>query len=354
MLNLLTLGLSKPLAAGASKASLGAKIADRLKNVSVSATAVKAASTVSDTAIRGAKALGPIAKWGKENPGKAWHLARLGVTGAAGIYGYASADDGSSGYQKLERAVGFGAMGWMVTNPRFGEVTTRYKATLAEAEALKGVPGADKLMQEKLTSAGQFLREDAKAAFKVSPFKATMTAGALYGAVKEDSNFVGGAAVGAIGYGAYKTLPINRIKDTVRGAWGMKEVSALERVGYMFKGHTPDIMSLNSQPFKRLPITRMSTVGGAVMGMGTTYAAGGDAESVAAAGVGGAVTGGLLGLTGRAAIRFPKTTFGTIGSAGIIAGGAAQAYSTVQSAAPYNLEADGALALGLHTLRHGY
>ena len=72
----------------------------------------------------------------------------------------------------------------------------------------------------------------------------------------------------------------------------------------------------------------------------------------------GAITGAGLGARARGAFgivkAYPITAMTALGSAGVVAGASVEAYQAVRSQrANYDLNATGAVPLGLHALRHG-
>lgn len=243
-----------------------------------------------------AKGVGKSAPaWAKGHP----TAMMAGAGGAAGLYGYASGE-GTTG-QRLERGLGFATVIGLGMSPKFrGAVRKQYRT----ADRAIGMYG----FKKGLGAVGsRFISGSAGTARMAA-------VGGLYGALDSDTTILGGMAAGA-GLGVLG-------KGAARG-WG--------------KGH-------------RIGMRTGAAAGGAV-GMYT----GGPVGMAVGAGIGGAAGGAI-----RLARKYPKTAKATAftglvgGMSTMIVGGAAvNAYDMHQGPKQTNYGADGDLALGLHSLRHG-
>ena len=230
------------------------------------------------------------------------------ITGA-GVYGYATGE-GSTG-QRIERGLGFAAgMG--------------LGATQAGRKLAKSAFGFGKVKPSAATGMVPYSRTGAT----MSGFRYSLTsmhglgvetaAGALYGAIDEETTILGGAASGAaIGLGA---------NVLTRGA--MRGWAKGHRVG-----------------------ARTFAAGGGAIGL----VAGGPVGMAVGAGIG-----GTIGGAARFARKYPTAAKYAAGTAlvggmstAIVGSSAANAYEMHQRPRNTNYGADGDLALGLHALRHG-
>lgn len=146
---------------------------------------------------------GRAGQWGTAKAKGAWGYLRgmspasqkaLGI-GGLGMFGYATADEG--GFQALERAAGFAAVGAGATSARFRgrvkETGAYYMSRIARAV-------------EPKTTTGQMAFNFRSPAPWAAGYKATKpimggvgmatTAGAMYGAFSEDATILGGTAAG--------------------------------------------------------------------------------------------------------------------------------------------------------------
>ena len=214
------------------------------------------------------------------------------IAGAAlGLYGYSG--EGTF-YEKLERGATYATLGAAATSRRFWGDMRQTGAHYAGR-------------------VGAWMGSDAPMPIKGpwSPLRMAITAGAVYGGLNEDHNILEGALLGAGLRGAFKA-----------------------------GGTTDKWMS-----------ARRGLAIGATYGAWTS-----DENRLAGAALGGVVGMGLGGLAHG--LRYgPKTRQAVIGggiSTAIIGGASYGAYNTIQQGgANYDLGADGALTLGLHSLRHG-
>ena len=236
--------------------------------------------------------------WAKGHPNTMY----AGAVGAAGVAGYASSD-GTVG-QRLERGIGFATVAGLGLSSKFRGAATKQWKTADKAVGMYGFKkGLGAMGKRAVSGYGGTARMAA--------------VGALYGAFDDDTSIIGGAVTGA-------------------------------GIGILGKGAARGIAA------------------GKKIGMGTGAAAGGAIGGFMGGPVGmvgGAMTGGAIGgITAgyRRAGRAGKWGMRVAGgaAAGAVFGGAmigsgvSNAYAMHQPGAR-NLGADGDLALGLHSMRHG-
>lgn len=255
-------------------------------------------------------ALAPYSKgramWGAATAPFTRHpgLTKTAAITGAGAYGYASGE-GTTG-QRLERGLGFAAgVGLGATKTGRGLMKSIVNPKIAPSAATGMVPYS--ATGAGMSRAGAIMRGARGVGIGAG-------AGAMYGAINEDTTILGGVATGAgaalLGKGAVK-------------GWA--------------RGH-------------RIGMRTGAAAGGAV-GM---YA-GGPVGMAIGAGIGGTVGG-----VARFARRYPTAAKYAAGTAlvggmstAIVGSAAANAYAMHQQPRQTNYGADGDLALGLHALRHG-
>jgi hypothetical protein len=260
-------------------------------------------------------------KVGKAAPGWAQGHPKSLMAGAgvaAGAVGYMTGE-GTTG-QRLERGLGFATVAALGVNPKFRGAAVKQFKTADRAIGMYG-------LKKGLGAVG------ARAFGGIGGTGRMAAVGAMYGAFDDDTTILGGAAAGA-GIGILG-------KGAMRAHGRYIEKNPVVR----------QMLGMSSRVESKLMTIRHGAAAGGAVGM----VAGGPVGMVAGAGIGGAV-GGIA----RFATKYPTaskyaagTAFVGGASAAIVGGAAANAYSMHQRPSQTNFGADGDLALGLHSLRHG-
>jgi hypothetical protein len=248
------------------------------------------------------------------------------VVGGSALLGLATSSPDSTAGQKIGRMVGFGIMGNYGMN-RFTNPRSMNQLQTAMSGYAQGRFGAANRLL------GRGLGMPAKWGMKQS-----MMAGALYGAVSDESSIAEGAI-----FGAAAQFGVKGLSGTLSKATGRSVYRAYRQKGL-------------SAAFNKVSVVKTGMYAGAIKGAYENLGEGNwTGLNVVGGTVGGGAIGATIGATAKLAVNHPWMTLGTVGPTLSLAGAAGGAAATVaQAGAPGfdSLNADGDLALALHRMRH--
>jgi len=260
------------------------------------------------------------ARWAKNWPGRMGRrpaTTKLAIAGGAGAFGFATGD-GDFG-ERLERGLGFAVGAGLAMNKKVQQGFIHQSKVFGRASSKFGIVGGVQAM-----SARAF---DGKRGIMMG-----MGLGAAYGAIDEDTSIMGGALAGGglalLGKGAaagVRKANINRNINQTAHKFHLRSNLSQSRV---FGGRT-----------------------GAAAGGAIGLMTGGPVGMAVGAGAG-----AVAGRTIQFGMKHPLTgALMMVGGAGtaVVGASVAEAISMHQRPRDTNFGADGDLALGLHSLRHG-
>jgi hypothetical protein len=320
--------------------------------------------------------------------------ARASLMAGAGVYGYMTSSDDKPVQDKLVRALGFTLIASNLLSPQrlegfrdiAGASAGRWRTSQgfvrgplggksARFVNMKGKKGTGVEIEPEVYSQlrrGKYKEGFDKITGGFNPSNALFL-GALYGMTNENISVPGGAALGLLTYGGAKLIgnPKNWVKSYnvsdmpykarnkfINESMAEKEFSSMaEKAKFINETNNsaaPFMYQVKQNLKHHIPYVRAATVLTGVYGGYAGLQREGDLGGLAKGALIGAGTGLFIAGTVKGLATAPKTTVGILGSAAIIGSSSVQAYQTVQSRKPYDLDADGSLALGLHSLRHGY
>jgi hypothetical protein len=245
----------------------------------------------------------------------------------AGIYGYASSDEG--GFEAVMRGAAFAGGAGLLGSKTFRAKMSKQSKVIGRSIAMKGTKrtlgalgqrfigqrGARRAIAKGARTALGATGRGSVKAFNMTYMGLGAAAGGVYGALDEDSTVFGGMLVGGFGAGITRGI----VREAGRGMYG-------------------------------------KSLGAGIAG-GLGYMAGGAPGFALAAPVGAGI-GGAVGAVAKMGQKSPRlakfiggATLTGIGSGAILGFGAMQGLAA--HTRDYSLGADGNLALGLHANRHG-